>query len=247
MIKQIKMLSVSDCAQIKDKVYSLREDWTGRGMALAALEDLGFYTLGNASYLDISGPDQPTSYYAQSAITNRVLLENFPELYTELLSLIETEFGYPAVYHPGFALPGFHIYEADYFFTESFAPYHFDLHHYLLDWQGLGYDKENTLSFTLAIDLPKSGAELHFWPEFKFIEPNLDNPDYKKLRQRMFDVDLSKESKELYQHKIGYVLFHTGMLYHQMAAMPEMDNGEARITLQGHGVLGSDNKWHLFW
>ncbi len=247
MIKQIPILDLAQCAEIKSKLYSLRDSWLPRGKALAALDDLGFYTLGYASYLDISSPMAETYYYDEAAKMNKLLLENFSDLYDMIPRVIERELGQVAVYHSGFALPGFHIYEADFFFTEPFAPYHYDLHHYLLDWQGLNYNRQQTISLTLALDLPEAGAGLYFWPQYKFIEPELDQVNYEQQRKKMFDVDLSEQPRELYQHQVGSILLHTGMTYHQMAAMPEMNNGEARITLQGHAVLADDGVWRLFW
>lgn len=67
----------------------------------------------------------------------------------------------------GQALPGFHIFRAHQQFLNPVASMHIDLQHKTLQWQEeLQVDPEtNTLSFTLALALPKSGAGLNTWPD----------------------------------------------------------------------------------
>lgn len=243
MHKNIDFLTQSEVKEVYEKLYNLKDYWVHRGQELSMLDDLPYYTLGAASYLDIRDPKLPDLYFENIKKYNSLLRSEFNFLYEKLSKAIETHIEKKACFHESFALPGFQIYQADWLFEEALGPYHCDLHYCLLDWQGLEFNPSDNLSFTASIRLPKSGGGVYMW-EQRYEAP--ENLSFEEHRQHMYDIELSEKGRTYYQYQEGNIFFHSGNLYHQIAPIENIQNEDERITLQGHAVLSEDT-YHIFW
>jgi hypothetical protein len=249
-ITDIDFLSVDECARIRSAIQDMREHWLQRH-PLAP-----FFTLGPANYFDIAyNPLLP--YYRLAARYNPMLLEKFGWLYRKLTSAIEEHLGAPAEYRLNFALPGFHIFLSDSAFhapadlthLEWFKAkgkkevvgnaIHCDTAHLVVDWGSRdGLEIDEPISITVSIALPRAGAGLNYWDFGLERTQGMSQPEIRDL--------LLASPKHFHPYHVGAMVIHSGLRYHQMAAMPEMEPGDERITLQGHAVR-QNGVWQLFW
>jgi hypothetical protein len=174
---------------------------------------LPFYTLGIASYLDASQNNQ-AEYYdraKQSAVS----------------------------YAENLALPGFHIFQADRQFEQPIAAIHTDVNHQLFTWHSdEPIDFDRSLSFTLAISLPKLGGGLNLW----------DLSHHEIIERPPAEVKglIESRSKSFHPYKIGSLVLHSGNIVHQIAAGKNLQADDERITLQGHSLY-CQGSWQLYW
>ncbi|AUT01398.1 hypothetical protein CLI64_13895 [Nostoc sp. CENA543] len=234
-----EILAEIQCSEIYETIQSLKAHWITRGQ-----EPASFFTLGTASYLDfLNLPDFAGDYYNRAKQYNLLLQKHFSWLYELVKQSLETQLQAPVNYHPDFALPGFHIWETPAIFTKSTASVHFDLQYQNLHWQ----DKENidfqrTISFTLPIKLPHLGGGLNVWDLTYDEYINGRDPNY------LGDVEVMKRfrNKTVHPYNIGKIVIHGGHSLHQIAAIAQVDPGDERITLQGHGIY-DNGQWLLYW
>lgn len=248
MYQNIDLLTQEECKNIREKIFSLKDFWINRALALSPFDDLPFYYIGVASYIDCIDPARDHYYYDNAPKINKLLWENFSDLYKKIEVVIKQEFDCEVRYISEFALPGFQIYLADWYFEEFTGPKHCDFHHYLLDWSkyGINFDPEENMTFTAAIKLPKSGAGIYMWDKTYPYAKDAKSISYEEHRNRMYGIELPDEEKTYYKYEEGKIFFHTGNKYHQVAPIDVMENDDERLTLQGHAVRDK-NIFYLFW
>jgi len=231
----ITLLSQSDCEELVGRIVSGEIHWTGRH----ALEDQVhlFYTLGAATYLD-----SRAAYGATAARSNPVLRGICPKLYQAVAEAIAEHTGHPAVLTDRLAIPGFHIFRGD-----NRAPpgllyggtIHMDKPH---ERHKLPGTIDGTLSLTLPLRIPASGAGMYFWKNV----PNnmLSGP---KAPHEMSPAQYAwfNKHKAFVNYEIGEMVLHDGLTVHQLANPGPTDQNDLRVSLQGHGVL-CDGVWELF-
>jgi hypothetical protein len=229
-LTHIPVLTAQECSVIREVVYGLKSQWVRRAAT-------PFFSLGTASYLDAQAGE--TLYYQMARCTNRVLQHHVGWLYDRVVEVLAKHLQAPVCYAPRFALPGFHIFQADPAFETSAASIHCDLQYEKLDWTGFeNPDFATSLSFTLSIALPAGGGGLRVW-NIERVEI-LDRP-VNEIRQ-LFRV--REPSYEPY--RIGEMVVHSGLYVHQIAPMRDLHPDDERITLQGHGICAGD-RWYLYW
>lgn len=220
-------------------IYSLQSDWIPRGQ-----EPASFFTLGTASYLDfLNLPNFAGDYYPRAKQYNSLLQKHFGWLYELVKNFLKQQLQAPVNYHPDFALPGFHIWETPAIFTKSTASIHFDLQYQNLHWQEqTKIDCQRTISFTLPIKLPQLGGGLNVW------DLTYDEYIYVRDPDNLGDVEVMKRfrNKTVHPYKVGHIFIHGGHMLHQIAAIAQVNPGDERITLQGHGVY-HNGEWLLYW
>ena len=249
MYKNIQLLTPDECVNYREKIFSLKDIWINRARALSPFDDVPFYCIGVASYIDCINPDTNHYYFDNAKKINKVLWENFSGLYKKVEKAIQDEFDCEVRYIDDFALPGFQIYLADWYFEEFTGPKHCDFHHYLLDWKkyGINFEPENNLSFTASIKLPKAGGGIYMWDKtYEYDKEALDNISYEEHRNRMYCNELPDEERTHHQYQEGHIFFHSGNKYHQVAVVDQIENEDERLTLQGHCVRDK-NIFYLFW
>ena len=203
------------------RVMLLKDDWIIRNTAMS--------TLGTASYLD--GDSDAT-------LTNSLLSDCFPDLLHDVLLFFRARAPHTRVaYKENAALPGFHIFDCSSIFRLPVASIHRDMQYNRLHFHEFqDIDEENTLSFTLALELPASGAGLYVFDG--------EGPPHVLLPKLAYYNAMTKH-KLIY--KTGWMVTHQGKSLH-MIAPSSSKTGELRITLQGHGVFDrSCNTWWLYW
>jgi hypothetical protein len=228
MITELEVLTQAECASIRDTIHALKMHWIRRNPIVP------FHTLAIASYLDaVDG----TPYVQKAQFYNLILSENFQWLYRRLTEVLESFLGAPVVYHDRFALPGFHILGYHETCKREGASIHCDLQYTLLDWED-EIAIEQPTSFTLSIVLPPSGGGLWTWDLYRNETKDLPPAEFTKL--------INTRNKTYNPYKIGNMVVHSGHQIHQIAAMPQMQEGDERITFQGHGIP-LKGVWQLYW
>lgn len=209
--------------------------------------------------------DNLESYYHKiKRVTNPILDKNFRWIYDKIINFIEKEYGEKAVINDeaNLGYPGFHIYypiEGCESIIDS--PPHVDLQwsFHLNDLKSLfkNVSEETFMTFTLAIEIPSTGAGLYYWdcPEEivndyfacrdfyrhviikakKFLEKSTDRLGYEELLQPQF-LDYKEGEMTLFK---GFPLHQTGLFNKGWTS------NDRRITMQGHGIK-CDGIWRIF-
>jgi hypothetical protein len=135
------------------------------------------------------------------------------------------------MYHEQCALPGFHVFDCNTLFSYPVASVHKDMQFLRT---GIDNISDDTLSFTLALEVPEGGAGLY---TFDSAEANLLVP-----RPLIYNL----ANKTYIEYKTGWMVTHGGQTYHMIA--PSKQGTGHRITLQGHGVYQTTtDTWFLYW
>jgi hypothetical protein len=249
-ISEIESLTLGECERVRKGLDDMRPHWIQRHPKAP------FYTLGASNYFDIAfNPMLP--YYRFAALFNPVMREHLGWMYDRVAERLSAHFDEPVAYREGLALPGFHILLADKSFEsaqdlthlEWFRAkgnaeivgnaIHCDTAHQVVNWGTReGIDFENPISITLSIALPASGAGLNYWDFGKEKTEGMPQKD-------LLDLLLASD-KHYHAYRLGSMVVHSGLRYHQMAPMRELIPTDERITLQGHG-LRCNGTWQLFW
>lgn len=233
MIESIALLSETDCQDVVRRLHEARPDWTRRHPMAP------FFTLGNPSYLDGQTPPS-TAYLEACQKGNEQLGPLFADLYDLLRQALTKHFQAEVTQAPRTALPGFHIFLAHKAFTKPVASLHLDLQYQKIHWPEADfYTTNNPLSFTLSLQLPASGGGLKWWP---LSEKSVLNMPTARLKEAVHSTPA-----EFFPYQTGSLALHSGHLLHQIAPSPQMERGEARITLQGHGLWGKDGRLYWYW
>jgi hypothetical protein len=206
-----------------------------------------FFTLGVASYQDLSSfvPNVPRQNYYQGALFfNALILERFGWLLNRVRNSLESFLGAPAEFSPRLGVPGFHIFDDVAIPRTDVASIHCDLQYQLIDWNdgAPAPDFTNPISFTLPVKLPKGGGGINGW--------DLSYEEIGDTMRRhgvftMADVTEYK-CKTFYPYSLGVMAVHSGHRVHQIGPTTGVDEGDQRITLQGHG-LRRGVEWVLYW
>jgi len=228
---RLDLLSRDECAALRAQIFALRADWRRRD------DELPFFTLGCASYLDAVA--DRAGYAGAAVASNALLSRHFRQLYDRLAARLGRHFQAPVAFAPGLALPGFHIYLAHKKFEQPIASVHCDTQYEAHDWSEYVHaDFRCPMSFTLAISLPQCGGGLNTW--------NMDYAEYSTLTPGQLAQRLARRTQRYVDYAVGELALHSGHLVHQAAPANEVRDGDQRITLQGH-ALNCDGRWLLYW
>jgi hypothetical protein len=252
-VLELPLLDAQECLAVADQLCALDAFWLHRHRRLP------FYTLGATHYYDLG--TAPSAYFRLARQYNPFLQANFGAIYEALTATLAEALAAPVVLRSDVAWPGFHLFGADPAFAalpghdvmqsewlrtrhgDQYPgnPIHVDLAHRCLPWPP-GVDPEGlpTLSLTLPIALPASGAGLYLWPQELSDVHALDAACEAGLQRR-----LQKLPRRFIRYQPGRLVVHGGSAYHQARGLPTVP-GEFRMTLQGNG-LRVDGVWHLFW
>lgn len=232
IINDLDLLTVAECLDIRSSIYKLQDAWIQRHPSLP------FYTLGIASYLDASQNNQE-DYYDRSRQSNPLLQKHFGWLYDRLANALSKQLQAAVSYAENLALPGFHIFQADRQFEQPIAAIHTDVNHQLFTWHSdEPIDFDRSLSFTLAIALPKLGGGLNIW--------DLSHNEIVERPPTEVKGLIESRSKSFHPYKIGSLVLHSGNIVHQIAAGKNLQVDDERITLQGHSLY-CQGSWQLYW
>jgi hypothetical protein len=174
--------------------------------------------LGTASYIEgLKG----FSYYKDEYLkTNKILYLHYQELLNIVLNYFQKRCPNSTVKYR-FALPGFHIFNCGKIFSLPFCSIHNDLQYLNLEFdEKIDLDLDKTLSFTLTLELPKTGGGLYIFGN-------------EQVKINYFP---------------GYIVCHNGKISHMISSSPQSNKISYRITLQGHGLYDKlSNTWYIYW
>ena len=180
-----------------------------------------FNTLGSATYQDPSD-----AYPTIANLNNPTLHEHFEPLLRKVYDFYKADYEQPN----GVAFPGFHIFREDANGKQGHA--HIDEPFIHINW---GQEIRNPFSFTLLIEQPKVGASMDYWDQVVTEE---------HLKKVLLE-DIYPEHKH-FRYSLGILYTHNGLFPHRIANTGDMQTGEYRITLQGHGVTLENGKRVLY-
>ena len=245
-----------------ERVDLLKDWWIPRGIycgegGFTASEEnpVDFYTLGVATYID--GITDIQYYYDYIKSQNPVFKDYFSWLYDLVIYNLWGEIGECQV-ADFLAYPGFHIFgtkpneppkmATKMYMEQPSATIHVDLQHEQHEFLWSHFkevDLENTLSFTLPIQVPTNGGGLNTWEEESMKQYEIDN----KYTKHMKELDYSKwgdyDEPTVVPYTAGEMFYFIGSLVHQIAPAYNADFNDRRISLQGHGVK-CDGVWQLY-
>jgi len=227
MLKHIPLLDVTDCERVASAVSNLRDHWIPR-----TRPPTSFFTLGVASYMDLSSPAEQgltRNYYEEAPIFNALILDRFGWLLKLIQDALNDTLGLTTCFCPRLAVPGFHIFEHLAIPTTDLASIHSDLQYQLIQWGDCAtlLDFRNPVSFTLPIKLPAGGGGINEW-DLTYEEMTLAHLD--------LATSLRSRRKSFQPYSIGSLALHSGHYLHQIAGVADVQPGDQRITLQGHGL-----------
>jgi hypothetical protein len=178
--------------------------------------------LGTASYLE--GQKGGYNFYRKEYMkTNKLLKQRYSKLYDKILEYVKKRVGDESNVKFRFALPGFHIFKCNSIFSLPVASVHKDLQYRYIDFdEPVDIDLDKTGSFTLCLELPKTGGGLYVF----------------------------EDEKVKVNYRPGYIVCHNGKTNHMIAPSPVSDSKklEYRITLQFHSLYDKlSNTWYLYW
>lgn len=228
MLTQIPVLDLGECERVSRDVCDLRSQWIPR-----AQQPASFFTLGLAGYQDLSGPAEHVpsrNYYQEAPFFNALILDRFGWLLRRVQSTLEGFLGMTTRFDSRLALPGFHIFDYLAIPTTDVASIHFDLQYQLIDWRDYAPapDFSNPISFTLPIRLPKGGGGINEW--------DLTHQEMSRTVHNDLVSFVRCRSKTFYSYSVGMLAIHSGHRLHQIAGVADVQPGDQRITLQGHGL-----------
>jgi hypothetical protein len=242
MLKQIPVLDLAECERAFQEVCDLRPHWIPRTPSPPS-----FFTLGVASYQDLSGivPHVPRqNYYQDAPFFNALILDKFGWLLNRVRSSLECLLGAPAQFSPRLSVPGFHIFDDVAIPRTDIASIHCDLQYKLIDWNDGAPPPDFTdpISFTLPVKLPKGGGGINGW-DLTYEEIG----DTMRRYGAFTMADVTKyRCKTFYPYSLGVMAVHSGHRVHQIGPAADVQQGDQRITLQGHG-LRRGAEWVLYW
>ena len=227
-----RLISDEYADNLANRVMKLQKHWRKKNPVM--------YTLGIGSYSE-------DDYHSKVLKSNELLENNFQDLYKILLDYFTQLYPDSQVkYRPDCGLPGFHIFICNKLFSYPISSVHTDK-----QWRKIRHyphedlDIENTFSFTLTVQLPKSGGGLYIFKDIKpsdSISKFIPNPILYNLAQ-----------KEKINYRKGHFVLHTGNTTHMIAhsnfsGEEKGDETQYRITLQCHGIYDKNNDiWWIYW
>jgi hypothetical protein len=221
--KLIEFLSREECARIFAEVISLRDKWKAFPNPLGVKP---LFYLGAAKYIE-----QHSNYKEHASEMNGILQQRFGDIYDKLICFFQKELGTPVRLSDNGGYPGFHIFVRHWMSKQPIAALHFDKNSTKpLTWGDKPVD--GFFSFTLPIRVPTKGAGLYV-----FDETAADIPSHLKPLLRF-------RNKAKVSYTEGTIVIHDGLTYH-MIAPSDIEEGEYRMTMQGHGLL-IDGSWLLY-
>jgi hypothetical protein len=241
-----QMLNQEECDSYLDKIHSLKNHWIQR-----SAKKLPFFTLGMAAYQDRKGEYHNLKKRARY---NKILHENFSELYGKLIPTLSKILKAPVEIYDKVSIPGFHIYMPHKELKDSKSVHQSTPHldtQFRVVFKEKGIKPEDFVSFTLALQCSKKSG-LNLWePKIKLPKNVLDEVTEdtfgfyfgtSKL-SRYIEQAMFEKPTTFLKYKPGSLAVHQGIYFHY----PVLGTGLVpRITLQGHGVK-KKGKFLLFW
>ena len=163
-------------------------------------------------------------YTERARATNGLMYETYRWLYDRVADLFEGRYACPVSFVEELAIPGFHLIAYGRAGRFEGGGWHFDqLAQQVPYFAKRATETEGILNFTLPLAVPSGGTGMDI------VDETAGNPTEVRLPYRP-----------------GVILFNECELRHRIAASICREDGECRLTLQGHGVR-IHGRLLLFW
>jgi hypothetical protein len=251
MKSTLKILEEHERLEVVEQIIALEKFWAKRSSTL--------YTLGAIAYLEAYADESLNvcfnkmgNFYAHQQLINPVLSRRFAALYQKITTELSKVLNAPVELCPELPHPGFQMIFITQEYAEKIAmmdptvdrpPIHVDQPYraYLPFWdQFKEIDWEDTLTFTLPIELPKEGSGLHMWSKIPTSELDRLRPLGSAGLARRFGPCL-----ETMEYTPGVMSYFIGHYLHQIKQPKNLSPSDRRFTCQGHGVK-CDGVWKLY-
>ena len=229
----VPLLSKSACHDLTKKLLASQSYWIARGSRA------DFCTLGRATYMDLAGqrPVLP-AYLEEVDVQNRILQTTFGPLLESLGTFLSSWTGRQVCFLPWLPLPGFHMWLGSGIPETRGGSVHFDLQFEALVRLQLLEPPDSTLSFTLPIAMPRTGAGLRIWNIHRSSAAELDSRSLNRTAAYMEPYEV--------RYQLGHITVHSGLWLHQIAPATKVEKNDLRFMLQGHAVLNR-GRWIAYW
>lgn len=221
-------LTPEEVIEVKEKVHYLKPFWRhikdfpiAKSAMLLAKQDPNLYKSAENQHflgdsLYVIEKLEEINWKIQETINY-----NFSPMYDRLQKTIGEITGMPAEYISSMAVPGFHVFHGQ----QRPHPFEWHIDTTICRFDGR-YKPENVYSFLCLIESPKDAAGLEY-------KDSTDWDSHEDLETKIFTYEL------------GTLFLWKGDRIHRMKRFA-MEQGESRITLQGHFVL-HDGKALIHW
>ncbi|MGF1528602.1 MAG: hypothetical protein ACFCBW_17670 [Candidatus Competibacterales bacterium] len=241
------VLSASQCGRIVKRLEGLRAHW----QQVPADDDAhAFYMIGPATYLLAPQitftPDKRRLYTALARKGNALMHLHFSDLLSRVTQVLSQGLGQPVRLPSSrqpLAWPSFHIFVARAGVPCDLA--HGGMVH--LDNPYLShrfpFEVRGHVSFTLPIANFAGGCGLNYWPTPPWPMEQVAKP-FPRLPEEI--QTWLTTYRRYWPYRLGQMVAHDGNTPHQVANMTQAQEGEYRITLQGHAVSDGQTWWMFF-
>lgn len=239
-MQEIPCLSFDECQKVINSIDKNQQKWLPINFR-ETQEKLPFFSLGvGITYIVTKRYGNQTLGYSDWAKhENSWMLEEFGWFYDRVVSVLSHFLQAPVQFNSELSIPGFHIFLYHHLFTQPLGIVHCDRQHLDLGFSGKEADLENPISFTVSLELPKSGSGIDFWDvHFREIE---------KVSQADFIAAVKKAEHSYHPYSVGNMVIHSGYHAHRIAPVSQMQTSDRRITMQGHGVKLHSGEWLVYW
>jgi len=250
--KLIEILSPSETDDYLSRLFYLRHEW--RSWTDGDI-NMPYYVMGATSYADARKDKK--IYYKIKNYYNKILLENFSDLYEKILKELNSYIG-PSELEDCLAHPGFHIMGdrdvesrlidmnfPDTYINKRHRDHIYNYHEDLLKNKYSEVDTSENLSFTLSLKLPRNGSGLSIWSDGLLKHLESDTQFELDIKNNSFYKDKDIPEPEVVPYREGSMFLFSGNFYHQVAPLYKCYSDDMRVTLQGHAIL-CDNVWKWY-
>jgi len=176
-------------------------------------EGCNWATLGSAMYLDAE------RYDSKVIRMNPIMEKSFAKINNIVIEKLKESSGQDFKITERFGLPGFHIFNMTPCMVDVEASLHTDQQYNKMLREYPDEYTDDTLSITLALQLPKEGGGL--------------------------DMFIG-EDQYSYKYKVGEMAIQTGKLFHQISSVKKFNEGDRRLTWQAHAIWSKEGFWEVY-
>ena len=211
-----------------------------------------------------------TSYQAAVEKSKSSMLQDFPLLYSRVLSALKSSLHASSVsFLPGLGLPGFHIIDSHFAWSSPLFRFHTDesfstlmsdvVNGYAAEsandaaalptaaaemTSGGKCDERSRISFTLALAMPAPSSGLDY---IDFSPSRDDGPASGGRCAFKGDEKFRCHVKKRQVYEVGKMVIHSGLMVHSIGHWDFLDAEKPRITMQGFGFKCFDDDWFVYW
>lgn len=224
VLYRAQLLTGTDIQQVRERIHTVPAGlWHPPGQQCTAA---GMSTIGEALYRNRDRMD----YYARCARAGNLhLYRHFRGVYEAVAGFFEQRYSAPVVFAEDLAIPGFHVFSYPRRGMHRGGGWHFDTLHLSVPFLAARRAQITAVvNFTLPVEVPSGGTGMDLCD---------GGPG---------DDGQGCGARIAAPYTPGVMVFSEHEYWHRIGDSTCCEDGERRITMQGHGVCFRD-QWLLFW